>query len=467
MEPSLPLLLIPVENQVRELDAKLLLAVVAARKGFRSLIGFRREMHFNIHKFPKGIYLSKSMTVASKMMFSILRRLGHGIVAWDEEALVHLPPEIYYLRRLSPKAMSYVSHFFAWGEDNAELWRRYPQFPKDAEINVTGNPRNDLLRSEITPYYIKDVKNIQHQFGNFFLINTNFNHINAFSPVQNLFQPAKHSGKPPKFGRAARGMPREYAEGFQKHKQDVFNSFLEMIPRLHAEFPDHTIVVRPHPTESQDKYQAIANDLKRVKVTNEGNVVPWLMAAKALIHNGCTTGVEAFALGVPAFSYRRITNDYYDIGFYNLPNRVSCQCFSFNQLVEQLGEVVSGNGLTAPSGDRRQFMERHLAALDGPLACERIVEVLDRWICAGVGFPTTSLVGQVCASTLSFGRRVVKQFKASLPGSHNRPAFQRHRYPHIPVNDVRNRIMRFQNILGIRSELKVENLFSQFFLISP
>jgi surface carbohydrate biosynthesis protein len=463
----MPLLIIPVENQVRELDAKLLLAVVAAQRGFQSLIGFRREMHFHIAKFPRGIYLSKSITVHSEMIFGILRSLGHGIAAWDEEALVHLPPEIYYSRRLSPKALTLVSHFFAWGEDNAELWRRYPQFPTDAEINVTGNPRNDLLRAEIRQYYAEEVKNIQNNFGDFFLINTNFNHINAFSPVQNLFQPTKHAGEPPKFGRAARGMTREYAEGFQKHKQAVFNSFLEMIPRLQSAFPEHTIVVRPHPTESQDTYRAIANDFKRVKVTNEGNVVPWLMATKALIHNGCTTGVEAFALGVPAFSYRRFTNDYYDFGFYKLPNLASCQCFTFGQLVEQLREVVSGKFLTGFNNEREKIVKGHLAAMDGPLACERIVGVLDRWVCDGNGFPRNSLIGQVYGSTLSFGRRVVKQFKASLPGSYNRPAFQRHRYPQITLDDVRNRIMRFQNVLGGQRELKVEESFNQFFLISP
>jgi surface carbohydrate biosynthesis protein len=76
-------LIIPVENQVRELDPKLLLAYVAAKRGFSSILGFRREIH--------GIYLSKSMTAASDLMFQIMRKLGHEIVAWDEEALVHLP----------------------------------------------------------------------------------------------------------------------------------------------------------------------------------------------------------------------------------------------------------------------------------------------------------------------------------------------------------------------------------------
>ena len=112
-------LLMPVENQVRELDSKLLLACVAARRDFSSLIGSRREMHFHISSFPPGIYLSKSMTAASEIMFQIMRKLGHQILAWDEEALVHLPPETYFSRRLSPVAMEFVSYMFAWVLDNA------------------------------------------------------------------------------------------------------------------------------------------------------------------------------------------------------------------------------------------------------------------------------------------------------------------------------------------------------------
>jgi len=66
-----PTLIIPVENQVRELEPKLLLACVAADRGFTSIIGFRREIHFHITSFPGGIYVSKSMTAASDSMFEI------------------------------------------------------------------------------------------------------------------------------------------------------------------------------------------------------------------------------------------------------------------------------------------------------------------------------------------------------------------------------------------------------------
>ena len=108
-----PVLLIPVENQVRELDAKLLLACIAAKRNLTSIIGPKRKIENHIASFPRGIFLSKSLRIVKRKFFPISRLLGHEIVAWDEEALVHLPPETYFSRRLSPVGMEHVSHLFA------------------------------------------------------------------------------------------------------------------------------------------------------------------------------------------------------------------------------------------------------------------------------------------------------------------------------------------------------------------
>jgi surface carbohydrate biosynthesis protein len=222
-----------------------------------------------------------------------MRNLGHEIMTWDEEALVHLPPDTYYSRRLSPVAIRYISHLFAWGEDNAELWRQYPHLPAGMPIHVTGNPRSDMLRPELRSFYEPEADALRQEHGKFILVNTNFNHVNAFYPAQNLFRPVKGEGEKPQFGKAAIGMSREYAEGLRNHKLDILRAFKELIPVLDQEFPDHTIIVRPHPTENFQVYQDIANQCQRVTVTNEGNVVPWIMATEVVIHNGCTTGVEA------------------------------------------------------------------------------------------------------------------------------------------------------------------------------
>jgi surface carbohydrate biosynthesis protein len=116
----------------------------------------------------------------------------------------------------------------------------------------------------------------------------------------------KKDGVEPKFGKAAVGMSREHASGLRDHKQSLFDAFKNLIPRFNKAFPDHKHkrIVRPHPTENQDIYRQIAGRCKAVVVTNGGNVVPWLMATRAVFHNGCTAGVEAFLVGVSAISYR-------------------------------------------------------------------------------------------------------------------------------------------------------------------
>jgi surface carbohydrate biosynthesis protein len=459
------LLLIPVENQVRELDPKLLLACIATKYGFASVIGSRREMEFNIDRFPRAIYLSKSMTIRSLLFFRVAKKFGHEIITWDEEALVHLPPETYFGRRLDPRAIKFISHLFAWGEDNAALWRQYPYLPAGIPIHVTGNPRTDMLRPEFRAFYQGEIEEFQNRYGDFILVNTNFNHVNAYGPDMNLFKPPKSESQKPKFGRAARGMSRAYAEGLRDLKEAVFSDFQELIPVMSNWFPHYAIVVRPHPTENQDVYHRIAAENQNVYVTNENNVVPWLLAAKAVIHNGCTTGIEAYMLDVPAISYRKTVSETYDYGFYRLPNLISHQCFSPEELRDSLAKILDGKLVAAGGDERRALLDYHLAGREGMLACERIVSVLAGLKDEVAGTGRDSFFRTFDRWLITRGLHIAKRIKSSLPGSHNRPEFQRHRYPGISQNELKERISRFQRLLGDKRLLQVEQISNVLFLV--
>ena len=459
-------LIIPVENQVREFDPKLLLACIAARRGFSAMIGSRWEIDNRIASFPRSVYLSKSMTARGGKMLQIMRKIGHEIVAWDEEALVHLPPETFFSRRISPVGIKHVSHLFAWGQDNADLWRQYPNLAPETPIHITGNPRGDMLRPEMRDFYTKEIKELHKAYGDFILINTNVNHVNAFYPHQNLFMPAKRPGEEPRFGKAARGMSREFAEGLRAHKQAVFDDFKKLIPSLSKAFPDRTLVVRPHPTENHGVYSKIAATCSRVQVTNEGSVVPWILAAKVLVHNGCTTGVEAYAMGVPAITYRKSVNDYYDNGFYRLPNLLSYQCFNFEELRLTIEKIFAGELGAADGEERQSNIDHYLAAQDGSLACERIVDVLKKMMQGRPNLPKPDLLDWLEGWSIANGRRLVKGILSYLPNTHNRPEFQRHRFPGISLDALNEKIERLQQILGENDKLKVEHLSDVLFRIS-
>ena len=460
------LLLIPVENQVRELDPKLLLACIAAQRGFSSVIGSRRELEFRIDSYPKSIYLSKSMTKRSLLFFRMAKKFDHEIVTWDEEALVHLPAETYFSRRLHPDAIRQVAQLFAWGQDNVELWHQYPDLPGDLPIHAVGNPRIDMLRPEMRSFYADEVQALRETYGDFVLINTNFNHVNAFGEDMNLFQPVKTPGETAKFGRAAKGMSRAYAEDLWSHKQAVFKDFLQLIPMLDQAFPGVNIVIRPHPTERHDVYKDLAARCSRVHVTNQGNVVPWIMAARAVLHNGCTTGVEAFIMGVPAISYRASINENIDNGFYRLPHAVSHQCFSYEQLQEALQQILDGKPVMTDGGERQALIDRYLASLSGPLSCTRMVDVLESMPGDSQDAAGPSPAERLQRTMIAGGYHLYKLIKPMLPGSHNRPTFQRHRYPPLPMETIKLKVERIQQILNDTTQLKVTQLSDVLFEIS-
>jgi len=460
-------LIIPVENQVRELDAKILLSCVAAQRGFSCIIGAWRELDHHIASFPRSLYLSKGMSAGHVKMFRIMKSLGHEIVAWDEEALVHMEPETYYSVRLSPVAIKSISHLFAWGEENADLWRQYPAFPEGLPIYVTGNPRGDLLRPEMDGYFAREVEELRKAYGDFILINTNFGEVNHFYPNQNLLPPLIKPGNEDKVGGAAAlEMIRDFKEDIRDYKQSIFDDFKRLIPALDKAFPNCAIVVRPHPSENHQVYQEIATRCGRVRVTSEGNVIPWLKAARALVHNGCTTAIEAYLMRIPTVSYQATVNEYFERGFYRLPNFLSHQCFDDEEFMTTLGKVLSGKLGPATGEERRALMGYYLAAQDGPLASRRIIDVLENILHDSSTVAGSTLADRLHGRYLATKRRIKKKIESYRSESKWRPEFQRHRFPGVSLEEMRGKVARFQDLLGKNGNLNVEQHSRHIFKIS-
>ena len=457
MSRLLPLL-IPVENQVRELDPKLLLAVTAAKAGMRSYIGYRTEMDIMISKLPRGIYLAKSFTHRSDKMFRILTKLGYIICAWDEEALVHYPPDIYFTRRLSATALNYISHLIAWGKENETLFKAYPQFPDHLPIHPAGNPRLDLLRKQFADFYQKEVGQIQQQHGDFILINTNFGNVNAHLPYLNLFIDKDKLGRYLTMGRGATGMGREFAEGRANFKQLIFDHFMTMIPELSESFTNLNIIIRPHPVENKQPYTNLAAKHKNVTVMQQGNIIPWLRAAKAIVHSGCTTGIEAYLTGRPAVAYIPLVDKRYGYDA-QLPDQLSYRCTTLPQLVETLNEVVNGKQPALNSSALNEYVDFH----QEKLCCTKIIDILqqihpDKNI---NGSKSNQLHGWILANK----RRLIKRIKSTSPASKYHKSFQEVRFPTLTESDLREKIAAFAKVLNMDIPPTIKQVYPHIFLV--
>ena len=115
---------------------------------------------------------------------------------------------------------------------------------------------------------------------------------------------------------------------------------------------------------------------------------------------------------------------------------------------------------------RKALMDNHLAALDGPLACERIVDVLVKAVDELKLSPQPLLRNRLNGWFKTTKRRIRQRYKSYQPGSLKSQAFERHRYPPIEAGEIQARLARFQQILNYTTELRVEPFFGKLFRIS-
>jgi len=416
------------------------------------VLGSRGYIHNEITSLPRGVYLAKSMRSLSERMFGILRDLGHEIVGWDEEGVVRGPDPYYHERRLSAKTLKNVSILCAWGEDDARALRAFPGFP-GTPIHVTGNPRIDLLRSELRGYFDPEVAALRERFGPFVLVNTNFALVNHFIPKLGNGQPAP--------GEPATGVQAEVLAQLRILRKGLFRAFQDMIPAISDALPDHAIVIRPHPVERPEPWEAAARNHPRVHVVNEGNVVPWLIAARALVHNCCTTSVEASVLNTPSVAYEPVRGEFPES---TLPNSLSYRALDLEQLTRTLRAIVDGKLGPLPDEERRRI-RYHVASLEGPLAADQMVDVLEK-----AGYLTQrpekpaalrNLRGWAAATLRSHEKRI-----SSRRRNHRASAeYHEHRFPEISAEMLSERIDQFGNLLGRFRGLRVRQASRHIFHI--
>ncbi len=354
-----PLLYLPVETAARELDAKLLLMLHALREGFDVILGNRQLLNRKIHRFPTGLYLIHNIHRGSRRMARLLKRLGHVLLAWDEEGLVWLNEQTYARRRVDLQTVEQVTTVFAWGREHAQA---LVQAGVPAEkILEAGNPRADLLRPPFRAIYKKKAKKLRRRYGDFILINSSFGWLNYAqarkqqSPEDHLREIAARSGHDLETLRL-------------KHR--LFQAFGELVPALAQRYPDRTVIIRPHPSEDDRAWADLARTHENVHVVRDSDLIPWLMACGTMIHNGCTTAVEYALLDRTPISFQPVTDANHDMP---QPMRVSIPASSVEEAVQ-----LAGREKLEPPAGWRPLLEMVSGLAEGRLSAAVVASELAR-----------------------------------------------------------------------------------------
>ena len=345
--------------------AKLYLGAVAVCHGYDVFVGNQREIAKRVFDIKAGIYIDKSGARTKRSLFFKLKKLGYVPVALCEEGLVYRNRDRYLSERIDPETIRCTDAFYCWGDrQKSDILEKIPDKEK---FRVTGNPRFDLLRPEFRKIWEDESNIIKKKIGNFILVNTNFSRYNRLPGTDDVIELLK------KRGTLGNEHGILYYKGLVNRLKQMMNAFLDFIPEISSHFPKHTIMVRPHPGENVVPYESLARQHFNVRIHNEGSVIPWIIAADAIIHNSCTTGVEGWLLERPVISYSAGEESIYDS---TLPTALSYNCGNIPELIEKLDDVIKCKIGAKRDNATLKIAAEFIHGLNGTMAADHLIEQL-------------------------------------------------------------------------------------------
>ncbi|ACH65049.1 hypothetical protein VFMJ11_0180 [Aliivibrio fischeri MJ11] len=321
---------IPVETYVREYHYKFALGAMLTEKGYRVVIGQAEYLDKIKHLFHPGVYIGKNifktLFPTSINLYKEYKKLGWSILHLDEEGGIYAGKKNEWQQeldgRLDPNVLENDDTICCWGDFQKEHYTKQLKKGHEVKIIATGQPKFQYQN----PLYIALLGGNINSEKPYILFNMNYSvYNNQLGREFFLLSKDKY--------RSSKIENESYKRAIWLDQQHNFGSILGIIKKMLSDpkFEDYQIVVRPHPAEKSDIYDVFFSNTDRVIVSNKHTAIEWSMYSNCVIHDGCTTGVEAYLSNIKVVNYR----DQPAIDNENLvPNSVGYFADNYNDLKE-------------------------------------------------------------------------------------------------------------------------------------
>ncbi|MAZ79983.1 MAG: hypothetical protein CMD72_04480 [Gammaproteobacteria bacterium] len=324
------ILYLPIEIHSREFHSKLYLANEACKSGWTVLLGPKYDINRITRYLPFGVYLGIGFHGAAANVAALMKDNGHFVLSQDEEGLVRLAPKFYKEYRIDKSIESSSDYLLCWGKEHEDILRSY--FSNSSKIMPIGNTRVDLLSKKNKQIFDSEVHSLIKEHGEFILINGNFGSANHTSGIEYFLEELKSRGW------VSSADKEEYQMTRIDFQRKIFKKMMDLSIAIAKN--GHKVIVRPHPSENIEVWKDYTKDYSdKIKIIRSGNVLSWILASRLVIHNGCTTAIEAFLLGKCVISYRPYKDEYVES---HLPNAISHNFFDEDQVISYINKQDIG-----------------------------------------------------------------------------------------------------------------------------
>lgn len=434
---------IKIEVKRRELESRLLLAMVAAENGHDVLLG-STLLTFDLVKkkiLKPGVILEKSIVPSAKRIQELkdFKKRNCKITVIDEEGgFINNEFNKFMEERFSLKTIKLTDKIFTWGVRDFKKFSQNFKKYKD-KFSPTGNPRVDFWRKEFFKYYeIQKLDQIK-QSDKFILVASNFGamlHERRISEEVRVLREKKNF---------ERGRDEFLYYDYKSYQIKLAAKFVKAIRQISKQFKNLKIVVRPHPTESVSAWKTILGQYNNIYVIQDGSIGKWIRKAKLVLHNSCTSGIESYISGVPVIAYRPFRSNF-DFKF---PNSLSVNAFDEKNLIKEISKILNKKKNNKLKVNKVDY---YFANLINKFASENIVKEWEKLDDGKLSEKNNFLKLKIISNLKEFKGKIVNEIFSNQNKKLNHDS-AKYKFPKITnqeldliVTNLRKTLNRFKNV---------------------
>ena len=313
-----PVAVLPLHVWDRELDSRLHIAYILLQCGYDVLVGHEYTLASLYDKGVPFFHFGAGRPIQnhprSTSWYPNILNSGGFVGLCYEEGINDLESGAEsHFAGISHEAVTNFSKLYGWSKGEVSLASSIcPSIPSrrllETKYHLAFNTRFEILTSLLgRPYFSRRANSIKQMFGNYVLISDNFG-LEAYGAKTSLSQ-ASNVRQFDMSEDSKNELLNKEALAVEKTR-GVRGKFVTCIKHLAKELPDHNFLLRPHPVADPRFWYEELSGLRNVTTLYKDSCEPWLFSTSAVIHSGCTLGIQSFFTGTPTIDISSLIGDH-------------------------------------------------------------------------------------------------------------------------------------------------------------
>ena len=297
----------------RELDARLIFALFALNKGHPVLLGHEYNLKGLYTRFTNLFYYGAGRPIMSSRVKDwqkpVLERGGYVSLVF-EEGLNDLRSCDAY-RGITDESISACSSIHTWFKEEIKYILEASSASLHSKITSrtksSVNVRFELLGHLGIEYFKEQTDAISKLFNEYYLISDNFDTAlfggvsSSSIQMNNIARLSVTTDE--------KNILRHKAVVSEKTQLSSAKSFADLINKVVSTYPHKQFVFRPHPVSGYHFWSRHLKDARNLTLIYKSSYEPWLFSCQAVLHAGCTVGLQSELHSLPSIDLSNLFDD--------------------------------------------------------------------------------------------------------------------------------------------------------------